>query len=1157
VKEQRDHPRLSIPIEAEYRLPDGSWCPASLVDLSGSGAGLLVEDRLATGTPLLSVRFSLPAEGDADKVPLDLAAEVVRCVEEAAVGRESSYRLGVRFLDPGPDQLRSIQQFVFRRLTKGDPQLVDIPLEKRRIDFQQAIAVRYERFNEFESEISTNLSTEGMFLRSADPKPPGTVFSFQFQLGDDFALIEGRAEVIWTRREDQGPRRPAGMGVRFLTIDETSRNVIKRLVKTATEKASEKARARREQEKKPRLRAANAGRPQVASVSGAVKHMVGTVAAGLQGRNGRAAAPGTVVAMQPVGGFKSGAVREGAAAPTRVIADEVQLLRDELERLRQASTEREQGFNAKLAESAITEAKLKGRLEEIESSLAAAEEGNANLEQRLEAARGENEALREELENLQGLNARLTESSTSETELESRLQEVESSLGVAEKKSAEVAHRLEVTRGEKEALREELENLLQASTEREQGLNAKLAESASSEAELESRLQEAENSLRATEEGNADLAQRLEETTGERESLREELENLRQASTEREQGLNTKLAELMTSEAQHKNRIEEIKSSLDGAERRNGSLTRQLEETVGEKESLLKKLQERENAGSNLAGLREELKEAQKELEKEVLAKSGVENRLLAVESSLAEVELERESISSRLQEVTAERDELRQGLDSLSADENAVAEWQRQVEEAAAEAAVAEERIGKLEASLTEAQQAREQSVQNLEEVEKARDELRDELRFLTSETENLRKTLAGSEATVEKVRAEAGNLEMDLRGELEESSRSETELRGRVSELEGSLESAQQELAVVREEAAQSRGEFQETEARLLEQLESAQGAESELGGRVSELEGSLESAQRDLAGVREEAERAEGELRSRLVETESSRVEAEARREGLARDLAAVKQDREALQEEIEKLQVAGRSLYAELVRAKGEAVGGEEEAAQEVVERIPLAATFAAAKSGGSGRHTWRGAGLLAAGLLLGLLIPLGFGKLDLSQGSEVTVSTRGTAEAEPAEPSPEVVRPVPEQDQKDIGGDQTEALEPAVTVPVEVQEPVPELPSAGEAVRAWARAWSEQRVDDYLSSYSKEFVPPNDLSRSEWEASRRERLLAPASITLTLEALSEEEIATGRTRVTFDQSYETATYSDKVRKTVLLVWEDESWKIAVEESEPLS
>jgi uncharacterized protein (TIGR02266 family) len=511
VKEQRDHPRLSIPIEAEYRLPDGSWCPASLVDLSGSGAGLLVEDRLATGTPLLSVRFSLPAEGDADKVPLDLAAEVVRCVEEAAVGRESSYRLGVRFLDPGPDQLRSIQQFVFRRLTKGDPQLVDIPLEKRRIDFQQAIAVRYERFNEFESEISTNLSTEGMFLRSADPKPPGTVFSFQFQLGDDFALIEGRAEVIWTRREDQGPRRPAGMGVRFLTIDETSRNVIKRLVKTATEKASEKARARREQEKKPRLRAANAGRPQVASVSGAVKHMVGTVAAGLQGRNGRAAAPGTVVAMQPVGGFKSGAVREGAAAPTRVIADEVQLLRDELERLRQASTEREQGFNAKLAESAITEAKLKGRLEEIESSLAAAEEGNANLEQRLEAARGENEALREELENLQGLNARLTESSTSETELESRLQEVESSLGVAEKKSAEVAHRLEVTRGEKEALREELENLLQASTEREQGLNAKLAESASSEAELESRLQEAENSLRATEEGNADLAQRLEE----------------------------------------------------------------------------------------------------------------------------------------------------------------------------------------------------------------------------------------------------------------------------------------------------------------------------------------------------------------------------------------------------------------------------------------------------------------------------------------------------------------------------------------------------------------------------------------------------------------------------------------------------------------------
>jgi uncharacterized protein (TIGR02266 family) len=1146
VKEQRDHPRLSIPIEAEYRLADGSWRQASLLDLSGSGAGLLAEDCLSTGTHLLAVRFSLPAEGSADEVPLELAAEVVRCVETEAVGRESSYRLGVRFLDPGPDELRSIQQFVFRHLTKGDPQLVDIPLEKRRIDFQQAIAVRYERFNEFESEISTNLSTEGMFLRSADPKPPGTVFNFQFQLGDDFALIEGRAEVIWTRRQDQGPRRPAGMGVRFLSIDETSRNVIKRLVRNATNKASEKARKRLEQEKKTRLRAANAGRPPVASVSGVVKRMVGTVAAGLQGRNGRATASGTVIAMEALGGSRPRAARGGAAAPVKAIADEAQLLRDELERLRQASIERERGFNAKSAEFAISEAELEGRLQEMESSLAAAEEGNADLTQRLEAARAENDALREELE-----------------------------------------------------------KQLQASTEREQGLDgADLAHRL--EAELEDRLQGVESSLRVAEERNAELEQRLEEMTGERGSLREELEDLRQASTEREQGLNTKLAELMTSEAQHKNRIEEIKSSLDGAERRNGSLTRQLEETVGEKASLQEKLLALEKGSSSLAGLREELKEAKKELEKEILAKNGVENRLLAVESSLAEADLERKSIRSRLQEVTAERDEMRRELDSARADDNDVAEWQRKAEEAVAGVAVAGERIGKLEASLTEAQQARERLAQNLEEVEKARDELRAQ----TGETENLRQTLAESEATVEKVRAEAENLEMDLRGELEESSRSETALRGRVSELEGSLESAHQELVGVREEAAQSREEFQETEARLLEQVERAEGAEGELRGRVSELEeslesahqelvgvreeaaqtreesqetearlleqveraegaegelrgrvseleGSLESARQELASVREEAERVEGDLRLRLEETESSRAEAEARRESISRDLAAAKQDRETLQKELENLRVAGQSLYAELVRVKGEALGEEEETAKEVVERIPLAAAFVSKESGKSGGRTWRSAGLLAAGLLLGLLIPLGFGRLDLFRGPDVTISMRETVEAEPAEPALEVERPDPEQAQTNIGGEQTEAVAPAATVPTEVQGPLPELPPAAEAVRAWARAWSEQRVDDYLSSYSKEFVPPDDLSRSEWEAYRRERLLAPASITLTLEALSEEEIETERARVTFDQSYETATYSDKVRKTVLLVWEDESWKIAVEESEPLS
>jgi hypothetical protein len=359
------------------------------------------------------------------------------------------------------------------------------------------------------------------------------------------------------------------------------------------------------------------------------------------------------------------------------------------------------------------------------------------------------------------------------------------------------------------------------------------------------------------------------------------------------------------------------------------------------------------------------------------------------------------------------------------------------------------------------------------------------------------------------------------------------------------------------VREEAAQSREEFQETEARLLEQVERAEGAEGELRGRVSELEGSLESARQELASVREEAERVEGDLRLRLEETESSRAEAEARRESISRDLAAAKQDRETLQKELENLRVAGQSLYAELVRVKGEALGEEEETAKEVVERIPLAAAFVSKESGKSGGRTWRSAGLLAAGLLLGLLIPLGFGRLDLFRGPDVTISMRETVEAEPAEPALEVERPDPEQAQTNIGGEQTEAVAPAATVPTEVQGPLPELPPAAEAVRAWARAWSEQRVDDYLSSYSKEFVPPDDLSRSEWEAYRRERLLAPASITLTLEALSEEEIETERARVTFDQSYETATYSDKVRKTVLLVWEDESWKIAVEESEPLS
>ena len=125
------------------------------------------------------------------------------------------------------------------------------------------------------------------------------------------------------------------------------------------------------------------------------------------------------------------------------------------------------------------------------------------------------------------------------------------------------------------------------------------------------------------------------------------------------------------------------------------------------------------------------------------------------------------------------------------------------------------------------------------------------------------------------------------------------------------------------------------------------------------------------------------------------------------------------------------------------------------------------------------------------------------------------------------------------------------------VPATEPEPVAPKPDplqAGFALEAWADAWSGQRVDDYLSHYAPGFQPPNGLTREEWEAQRRERLLRPKSIRVTLTELRIEPLGEDRVRAVFQQAYQSDTFGDSVRKTTELVWDGDRWKIAAELSQ---
>jgi hypothetical protein len=103
------------------------------------------------------------------------------------------------------------------------------------------------------------------------------------------------------------------------------------------------------------------------------------------------------------------------------------------------------------------------------------------------------------------------------------------------------------------------------------------------------------------------------------------------------------------------------------------------------------------------------------------------------------------------------------------------------------------------------------------------------------------------------------------------------------------------------------------------------------------------------------------------------------------------------------------------------------------------------------------------------------------------------------------------------------------------------------------VEGWARAWSEQRAEDYIDFYSRSFRPVGGVTRTTWAAQRRERITRPRFIQVEVDSVGVRQIGDERAQVRFIQSYRSDSFQDRVVKTLDLVRESGGWKIAREEA----
>lgn len=92
-----------------------------------------------------------------------------------------------------------------------------------RMPLDAVVRLHFEGTVAYQNGFAANVSASGMFVKHPEPPPVGTRLVFEFGIGSQRRPVQGAGEVVWTREKYEGPGRPAGAGIRFVELDELSR----------------------------------------------------------------------------------------------------------------------------------------------------------------------------------------------------------------------------------------------------------------------------------------------------------------------------------------------------------------------------------------------------------------------------------------------------------------------------------------------------------------------------------------------------------------------------------------------------------------------------------------------------------------------------------------------------------------------------------------------------------------------------------------------------------------------------------------------------------------------------------------------------------------------------------------------------------------------
>lgn len=102
----------------------------------------------------------------------------------------------------------------------------------------------------------------------------------------------------------------------------------------------------------------------------------------------------------------------------------------------------------------------------------------------------------------------------------------------------------------------------------------------------------------------------------------------------------------------------------------------------------------------------------------------------------------------------------------------------------------------------------------------------------------------------------------------------------------------------------------------------------------------------------------------------------------------------------------------------------------------------------------------------------------------------------------------------------------------------------------DAVQAWAQAWSAKNMTGYLGAYAPNFTPGGGVSRANWEAERKARIVPRSRISVEISDLVVT-VNGDRASARFRQAYSSDNLNSINRKTLDMVKSGNRWLIVRE------